>query len=181
VPPWGSVRARRRSGPGNRDPRTYDEILDQFAVETNPRYRKDRAGRNETYCNIFVWDVTRAMRAELPHWIDATGRSVRPGGGIEMTANALCDWLGTHGARCGWRQTDSATAQAYADRGAPTVAAWCNPEGAGHIAMVRPRRGGEDPEPRVAQAGEPNARAMPAADAFATAWAAGALTYFVHE
>ncbi|NPV90054.1 MAG: hypothetical protein HPY50_04670 [Firmicutes bacterium] len=52
-----------------RSPYAYDMIIDQFKVADNPRYKR-RNGN--TYCNIFAWDVTNAMGAEIPYWVDAT-------------------------------------------------------------------------------------------------------------
>jgi hypothetical protein len=180
VQPWEAVVARRRNAPGKRHPLTYHTILDQFAVESNRRYRKNRAGHGETYCNIFVWDVTRAMRAELPHWIDPEGEPAPVHGGRETTANDVIAWLRAHGKRFGWQETDAANAQCSADRGCPVVAAWHNPGGIGHVAMMRPGSADER-GPLLAQSGERNARAIPAAEAFGTAWRSGAVTYFVHD
>lgn len=58
----------------DRHPLLYSAIINQFGVETNPRYRPRN---NNTYCNIFVWDVSSAMGAEIPHWINPnTGEAV---------------------------------------------------------------------------------------------------------
>lgn len=55
-----------RGNPQMRTRATYDNVVNQFAVGSNPRY----AQRNgNTYCNIFAWDVMSAMGATLPHWV----------------------------------------------------------------------------------------------------------------
>lgn len=45
------VDALTRGSPKGRNRTTYDNVIDQFAVEVNPRYRPDD---RDTYCNIFV-------------------------------------------------------------------------------------------------------------------------------
>ena len=59
--PWLPVDASRRGNSHQRTPSIYEGIIEQFDVEKNARYRKGQQGLEETYCNIFVWDVTRAM------------------------------------------------------------------------------------------------------------------------
>ena len=72
---------------GNRSAANYNAVLDQFSVGNNPRY----ARRNgNTYCNIFVWDATRAMGAEIPHWVDQQGRPAEVG-----AREALGRWMPT--------------------------------------------------------------------------------------
>lgn len=118
---------------------TFDEVIDQFAVGHNPRYRP-RSGN--TYCNIFLWDVTRAMDCEIPHWVDARGNPAAPfeAGAYEMNVNGTVAWLTNYGTkRFGWLLTDAATAQQYANTGCPAVALWRNPVGEhGHTVIVRP-------------------------------------------
>ena len=178
--PWEPVFARRRSSRSKRDPFTYESVIDQFAVRTNLRYLKNRNGRGETYCNIFVWDVTRAMGAEIPHWLGADGSPTTTGRGRELTANDAIEWLRSHGPRFGWRAVDRSGAQAHANRGCPAIAAWLNPGGIGHIAVVRPGVLGED-GPIVAQAGETNEREVETARAFRSAWLSGEVVYFAHD
>jgi hypothetical protein len=174
------VTARRRSRERRRDAAAYDSVIDQFDVESNPRYRKNRDGRGETYCNIFVWDVTRAMTAEIPHWVNEGGDPAEVGCGRETTANTIVAWLQTHGTRFGWRPLDPAGAQQLANRGCPVVAAWCNDGGIGHVAVVRPGTL-TDEGPLVAQAGERNVRAERVARAFPEAWRNGYVRFFGHD
>ena len=53
---------------------------------------------------------------------------------------------------------DAQTAQEYANRGQPIVAAWANPGGHGHVALVVPDDNDYDPElgPHITQAGRDN-------------------------
>ena len=151
---WIPVDAPVQSQPGDRSRRRYDQVLNQFGVGSNPRYRP-RGGN--TYCNIFVWDATRAMGAEIPHWVDRNGNAARVGaqGAWEMDANDTNRWLHNHGAANGWRRVSASEAQAHANSGAPSVVSWKNPGGIGHIGMIRPgtvtSRG-----PALAQAGRNN-------------------------
>ncbi len=144
-----------RGDASSRSQALYDQVLNQFAAGHNPRYA--HRGRS-TYCNIFVWDVTRAMGAEVPHWVDDAGNPVGFNKGHEMNANATNRWLNKHGARFGWRKVTLEQGQALANQGKPVVASWRNPKpkGIGHIAMIRP--GDLDPEagPWLAQAGAVN-------------------------
>lgn len=167
APAPGTTEARRsfptsppvRGDPSNRNRMLYDNVINQFAVAVNPRYaqRYDENGRmKSTYCNIFCWDVTRAMGAEIPHWVSRTGEPVAVGKGNEMNANDTNDWLQRHGARYGWRRVaDQNEAQALANRGHPTIASMKKPGGIGHLAVIRP---GEVTKsgPAMAQAGARN-------------------------
>jgi len=138
-----------------RSPQLYRAVIDQFQVETAERYRP---GRNDaTYCNIFMWDVTRAMGAEIPHYTDReTGEPRFPPdtkGARSMGARAICQWLQTHGETYGWREVDAETAQRYANAGRPAVTSAGE---RGHVQVVCPSRdGGFDPVRGVtiAQAG----------------------------
>ncbi|MHB8876517.1 MAG: peptidoglycan-binding protein [Myxococcaceae bacterium] len=122
---WEPVNAPLRSDPSDRSAARYADVINQFGVGVNPRYaRRD----GNTYCNIFVWDVTRAMGAEIPHWV----------AGRELNANSVNAWLHQTGPAAGWRKVDARTAQDFANRGRPAVASWRNPSGIGHVAMVRP-------------------------------------------
>ncbi len=161
---WIPVDAPVQSQPGDRSRERYDQVLNQFGVGSNPRYRP-RGGN--TYCNIFAWDATRAMGAEIPHWVDQSGNAARVGarGAWEMDANDTNRWLHNQGAANGWRQVSASQAQANANNGAPSVVSWKNPGGIGHIGMIRPgtitNRG-----PALAQAGSNNFNNRHVADGF---------------
>ena len=204
----------------NRSASKYEAVLDYFNVGNRdqprgllenaryrPTYNKEKK-RWATWCNIYVHDVTRAMWASIPHWVQQKGKW------RELTANATVDWLRSAGRTrgwipidaklCGWIQkqnqtrasvprpdpaiTDSLSiaaqkiasaqhpnqslllqpsyiAQQFANQGLPAVAAWQNPRGIGHVAMIRPERGTKRGVigkkhgkfiPRTAQAGASN-------------------------
>lgn len=124
-----------------RAPSLYRAVIDQFDVENNARYA---VKNGNTYCNIFLWDVTRAMDAEIPHYTDPnTGDILETGqGGQAMTANRISDWLNTHGQRYGWVEATPEQAQMYANSGRPAVTVWKNPPGHGHVQVVCPAEDG---------------------------------------
>lgn len=84
----------------------------------------------------------------------------------ELDANAMVLWLlGDKGKSHGWREVTEPVAIDSAAAGLPTVAAWHNPAGIGHIAWVIPTPGGESGV-WLAQAGATNARRVRAVEVF---------------
>lgn len=144
------------NSPGNRQRNIYDQVINQFAVARNSRYI---ATGGKTFCNIFSWDVTRAMGATIPHWINAAGEIMEPfsQNASEVNVNGTLGWIERFGPNHGWSPTDAQGAQEAANQGRPAVAMRRNPIPGrhGHIAMVRPgsinNRG-----PATAQAGSSN-------------------------
>jgi peptidoglycan hydrolase-like protein with peptidoglycan-binding domain len=160
-----------RGDPSRRNRSTYDNVINQFAVGNNGRYTpRDSSGDGirDTFCNIFVWDVTRAMGAEIPHWVDSNGNRANVGQGRELSANGTVDWLRSHGNRHGWKKVSAEEAQRLANQGHPAVAVWKNTGGIGHVAVVRPgevtSRG-----PAIAQAGSQNFNKGHVKDSFGNA------------
>lgn len=156
------------------------QVLAQFHVEEDERYRPNAFGCPGTRCNIFVWDATRALEAEVPHWVDTCGRSVRPGsrGARELSAAGQIGWLRVFGLEHGWQPVSTSDARALANQGRPVIATWTNPLDTkpSHVAMVLPTPAAED-EPRIAQAGALNAFDVPLSRGF------GALRveYWAHD
>ncbi|MDD5016665.1 MAG: hypothetical protein PHO15_01030 [Eubacteriales bacterium] len=143
----------------NRDADLYRAVIDQFSVETNARYAVNKKGTGDTYCNIFVWDVTSAMGAEIPHYYNAkTGEPMTysDDGANEMTANAIYKWLHQYGEKYGWYEVSGEEAQELANDGHPVVTALYNSSGHGHVQVVCPSEDGEYNEElgvTIAQAG----------------------------
>lgn len=139
---WEEVVPDLKVSLSDRSPANYLAAVKQFEVETNPRYERGHANPGvgkETYCNIFLWDVTVAMSCEVAHWVDpATGVEVPKGKGMELSANGVCDWFATHALKFGWMQCGKAKAMERASMGLPTVVLWKNPGGIGHVAVVLP-------------------------------------------
>jgi len=166
------VDAPLKGDPNHRTPEIYNNVINQFAVARNPRYAiRDSSGdgKPDTFCNIFVWDVTRAMGAEIPHWVDKrTGQPTTVynySQSRELDANATMDWLRQHGAQYGWRQVSAEEAQRLANQGHPTMVGWKNPRGIGHVAIVRPGNINER-GPAIAQAGATNVNYAHVRDTF---------------
>lgn len=153
-PVW-PVDALITSAQSARRPELLDLCIRQFHVAKNPRLIP-RDGN--TYCNIALWDFTRALGAEIPHWVDQQGRPARPGepGAYELDANGVATWLERCGGSYGWWRSTPAGALEAANAGRPAVAVWFNAGGIGHVAIVRP--GLADPVRGVpiAQAGATN-------------------------
>jgi hypothetical protein len=117
-------------------------------VVNAPRYRQNQQGKGETYCNIFVWDGSKALGVEIPHVV----------GGAEKNANGVAQWMATTGVTLGWKETDLQTAWAKANQGIPAVSMWNNPGGTGHMSFFLPRADGNAAAspPRIVQAGGAN-------------------------
>ena len=136
--PWIPIDAPIQGKPDHRSADLYNDVINQFEVGQNSRYKVNQQGKGETYCNIFAWDVTRAMGAEIPHWVDGQGNPVGVGQGRELSANGSISWLETTGQKRGWRAISATEAQQLANQGHPVVATWHNTGGIGHMAVVRP-------------------------------------------
>lgn len=135
---------------GSRTAKTYNKLIDQFNVTSNPRYTPRN---NSTYCNIFAWDVSVAMGVELPRFVkvnkignneDATGESLgRSPQGLpenqrtELSANRLAIWLDAQGDNYGWREITPEEAQARANQGYMTISC-INDSPNGHVQVIRP-------------------------------------------
>jgi hypothetical protein len=146
------------NGSDNRNPDSYRKALEQFHLETNPRYTPrdvSGTGRIDTFCNIFLWDGSRALGCEIPHFrlfykVEA-GQVVLTGN--EFNANAVASWFaGKADEEIGWREVPEILARERARGGYPTVAIWNNLGGIGHVAFVLP----SSDVTRIAQAGGTN-------------------------
>lgn len=153
---WRASDPKLTSNPGNRSANRYRAVIDQFGVETNGRYKVNKKGQGDTYCNIFMWDVTKAMGAEIPHYVDPVTQAPREypdtKGAERMTANKMYDWLHGYGSEYGWKKATAGEAQAYANAGRPAVTVWKNESGGhGHAQVVSPSADGNyDPRKGVA-------------------------------
>jgi hypothetical protein len=149
------IDAPLRGDVNDRNPDLYNRVIDQFQVATNPRYAAD----GSTYCNIFAWDVTRAMGAEIPHRVDPQGHPAPGTSGHEMLINDTLQWMYVHAGEIGWRQltgpTAGAEAQRLANLGHPAVA-MCPAAGHGHIVVIRPGTWNAQQGATIAQAGSRN-------------------------
>lgn len=157
---WQAVDAPIRGIPGQRSPQRLVQVIQQFRVEACQRYAPHDG---KTWCNTFVWDVTRALGCEIPHWTEADGRPSGPGKRArELTANGMQAWLENRGASYGWRLATAMQAHHVACLGCPAVATWANPNGHGHVAIAVPNAAAFI----VAQAGLVCSSSIPLRDAF---------------
>ena len=157
--------------PSLRSPEQLWQIVQQFDVANTARYRPrdyDGDGRRETFCNVFLNDVTRALGCEIPRRIESKW----------MTANDQIDWLRAHGGSAGWierKHNDSALLAAVAS-GAPAVVTWRALTGSGHVALIVPTPPNKTGR-FVAQAGVICSPALPLKLAFGKR----EVQYFTHE
>gem|GEM_PF-622426 len=178
---WVPTTPAIRSTETNRSPQLYRAVVEQFRVETTPRYQP-RDGKS--YCNIFVWDVTSAMGAEIPYRTDSQTGEPWPedtGNAISMSAARMDAWLERFGETYGWREVDAQTAQYYANQGKPAVTTAGN---IGHVQVVVPSRdGGYDPQRGVtiAQAGGHLTSYTGIARTYSAAALSEKVRYWVHE
>lgn len=164
-----------RNAPGERGAMALLQVVRQFDVARSPRYAPTA---KDTFCNIFLWDVTRALMCEVPHWVDpSTGDPSYPGkGNTEHNMNATVLWMEEHGARFGWHRYPEDVACLRAESGHPALALWFNPEprGRGHGALlVPPCLDG----PMVAQAGAQCFERKPLRAGFGDR----AVTFWIHD
>lgn len=102
---WKAVQAPAQSREGRRSADVYKNVIDQFAVGTNPRYEPDAPEKPRAH--IFVWDVSRAMNCEIPHFVGAK----------ELTLGQTVDWLRHEGPMRGWMRATEEDAHAAAQGG----------------------------------------------------------------
>ena len=95
----------------------YRDVMDQFQVECSLRYlarvsvssRVPCTSANcASYCNIYLWDTSRALGHPIPHWIGRTdglpidsldedlGVNIMAGRGREMQINETVRWMIRH-------------------------------------------------------------------------------------
>lgn len=138
-----------RGEPGKRSRGVLLSVVAQFNLETAERYRpvhrllSNGELASDSFCNVFLWDVTKALGCEVPHWVDrVTGRPAGVGaqGAVEYRANDVVGWLEAHGREYGWQLCTRGEASAAAERGEVAIVVWRNPnpEKPGHVALVVP-------------------------------------------
>ena len=109
----------------------YEDIIDSFEVETNPKYQP--SGK-ETYCNFFAQDVA-----------DECGTPLPTGGCTDMLESLYGNKFPN------WYSVDYLDAQSRANEGAPTIGITYD-----HVVVVRPNDGSVPSsigQVRIAQAG----------------------------
>jgi len=162
---WRAIQPPVTSQEGSRSPKLYEQILNQFAVGHNARYEPEAPDKPRSH--IFVWDVSRAMHAEIPHMVGAR----------ELSLIQTLDWLRYEGSTRGWIKVMPETAVEGANEGKPVVV---TPKaGVTKVAllgMVRPGGLGPNGHPRVAAAAKARGNDLSPQDAFGVF----AFEYFMH-
>lgn len=124
---WKAVQAPVQSRPNARTRARFQQVLMQFAIAANPRYEPDGPGRPRGH--IFVWDVSRAMGCEIPHFVGAK----------ELSLAQTVDWVRHEGTMRGWTRTPEAEAVGLANKGHMVIALPKDPRTKG-ISIVMPLR-----------------------------------------
>jgi hypothetical protein len=107
---WKGIIAPVQSVAGKRSAAISEQVIAQFAVGTNPRYEPDAPGKPRGH--IFLWDVSRAMGCEVPHFV----------GPRELTIAQTCDWLRHEGPMRGWRKVGEVDAFGVSNEGFLVIA-----------------------------------------------------------
>lgn len=125
-------------------------VLESFHVETAEKYRERDVtgdGHAETFCNLFLHDVTTALECPVPL----------------LLANAQALWFKELGPAFGWKPISVIDAIKAIDEGRVIVSTWNNPRGHGHVAVGSPS---EENGLHVAQAGATNFTCRPISRGF---------------
>ncbi|MEM4202926.1 MAG: hypothetical protein QXS54_02535 [Candidatus Methanomethylicaceae archaeon] len=193
VPPQTPLQIpQQRDEPGKLGKNLLDTI-NTLNPETNDRYRPNRLGKGETYCNLYVMDVAKSLNVPLfgeaakygsPEAVDWNSDGI-----IDdyMDANEMVAWLqGTYqhprmavdhqGPSQGWQMVSKTEAAKLAAEGYFVVVGWYNPNGIGHVAVVRPDSTPENI--RIAQAGREN---FSNGSLERAGWPLSELMYFVYR
>jgi hypothetical protein len=160
---WKAVQAPVQSREGKRSRELLEQVIRQFAVATNPRYGEDAPGRPRSH--IFVWDVSRAMGCEIPHFVGAK----------ELTLAQTCDWLRHEGPMRGWKRVNEFEVLDAVDQG-QLVVALPKEIKVKALAVVAPQSAPTDGKPRLTGACVKRGAGLTAMDCFGVRL----LEYFTH-
>jgi hypothetical protein len=134
-----AVQAPVQSREGRRSKNLYQQVIQQFAIGHNPRYEPDGPGQPRGH--IYVWDVSRAMNCEVPHFV----------GTKELTLAQTCDWIRHEGPARGWRRAAAKDAVKAAQAG-QLVLVLPKEVRLKQVGVVLPAAPDADGRPRVAAA-----------------------------
>lgn len=170
------INAAIRGDPLNPNPSLYARVIDQFSVTNNPRYMVrdvSNDGKKDTFCNILVYDVTRAMGVEGGlYWFkqpigdgdpipaadhDTSTDNKWKKGYWPSNAQRMYNWLRSEkGKKFGWKQITPIQAQVAANKGFCVISGGHN-----HVTVIRPGVGRLHPksgldDPKCSSAGGDN-------------------------
>jgi hypothetical protein len=137
---WKAVQAPVQSREGRRSIEMLTAVLAQFAVGNNPRYDPDAPGKPRGH--IYLWDVSRAMNCEVPHFVGAK----------ELSLAQTVDWVRHEGPMRGWVRGGPEEAILAAQAGMLAVAMPKDIKQK-QVAIVLPEDPDPNGKPRVAGAG----------------------------
>jgi hypothetical protein len=193
VPYYKPVNAPILSTKNDRDPVKYYNVIAQFDVENAIRYQKNNG---ETFSNIFVWDVMRAMGVILPHYFDQFMMPSNENKYVYIgSENIRAHFLAVRGGEYGWKEVKPKIAQLRANQGYPTIGVWVNGDldiveqvppdkPRGHMMVVRPSPTGTGYErtkgPYISQAGKINTMILNVSDVLGV-FKMSNVTYYTHE
>jgi hypothetical protein len=150
---WKATIPPAQSMFGRRSMRSTMNVIAQFAAGHNPRYAPDSKGASRAH--VFVWDVTRAMGVEIPHFLQ----------GRELNIAQTVDWLRIDSHSRGWRKLKVDTALMEVQQGNLALVIPRDPKKK-LIAILRERD--DDNVLRVAAAVPVRGHDMPCLDALGT-------------
>jgi hypothetical protein len=149
---WKATSPPVQSMFGRRSKRGYLNVIAQFAAGHNPRYAPDAKGASRAH--VFVWDVSRAMGCEIPHFL----------GGRELSLAQTVDWMKLSSQPRGWRRVKIETAIEQVEAGNLVVMVPRDPK----KKLIAVLRGHERGELRVAAAVPERGNDLPAVDVMGT-------------
>lgn len=133
---WKALQAPAQSRAGKRSKDLLLNVVNQFGMMVNKRYDEDAPGKIRGH--ILVWDVSRAMDCEIPHFVGAK----------ELTLAQTCDWVRHEGPMRGWKRITDSDIYGAAESG-HLVIALPRDTRTKHIAIVLPQPEPDDRAPRL--------------------------------
>jgi hypothetical protein len=166
-----SIEAPVQSNPGERTVLYTQNVINQYAVASNPRYAP-RPPELRDAGHLFVFDVMNSLHTSLARAFPASFPGMfRPGAAAE-----LWKWLNETARTRGWRAVEGMALLEALGRGLPVIAMADTPVGP-RLAVVEPGSTGPGGKPRLASGHEPRGQEQTPERIFGTA----AVRYLAHE
>jgi hypothetical protein len=160
-----------RCNPGERTAIYTQNVINQYAVATNPRYAP-RPPELRDAGHLFVFDVMNSLHTSLGRaFPSGFPDTFRPGTLVE-----LWKWLQETARTRGWRPVQGSALLEAMERGLPVIAMAETPAGP-RLAVVEPGASGPDARPRLASAHEPRGQQQTPEQIFGTS----AVRYLAHD
>ncbi|MFL5347378.1 MAG: hypothetical protein ACJ8AT_21550 [Hyalangium sp.] len=160
-----------QSYPGQRTVSQTQDVINQYAVATHPRYAP-RAVEPREAGHLFVFDVMNSLHTTLEHAFPAGAPGLfRPG-----TPAELWKWLNETAPSRGWRVVAGSALMEATARGLPVIAMADTPVGP-RFAVVEPGPLGPDGKLRLASAYAPRGQQQAPEQIFGSS----AVRYLAHD